>query len=159
MVRALSILGSACTIGAIGLLVIDAERFAVLAVVLLLIAVPVGFVLTLRRGFHMARSVVRDARAFVTGDVQHARLVEVGDPKGIFAPKSRLVLELEGESGSVHRFDHEVPVPFPAAWSYRLGKRLNAPLLGRANLSEMMAFELRREGLQVELARPAPPAS
>ncbi len=155
MIRLLSILGSACTLGGIALLVVDAERFILPAVVLILAAVPIGIFLAIRRAFHTAGNVVRDARAFVTGDVQHARLVEVGDPRGIFFPRSTLVLELEGEDGAVHRFERDVPVPLPAALSYRLGKRLNAPLLRRVDLSELMAFELRREGLKVALGRPA----
>ena len=64
-----------------------------------------------------------------------------------------MVLELEGEDGTAHRFERDVPVPFPAAWSYRLGKRLRLPLVRSTDLDEMIAFELRREGMDVSVGR------
>ncbi|MGH2987336.1 MAG: hypothetical protein ACRDLO_11715 [Solirubrobacterales bacterium] len=130
--------------------------------VLALLAVWISIVLMVRRGYHAARGIVRDAHAFASGDIQHSRLVDVGDPQGILNPESTVVLELEDENGTVHRFDRDVPVPFPMAWSYRLGKRFNLPFLG-TDLGGLMAFELRREGMDVEVnrgdeARPAAPA-
>ncbi len=104
-----------------------------------------------------AREVVGAAKSFVTGDVQHARIAEVGEPEGFFTPSSNLVLELEGEDGAIHRFDREVPVPFPAALAYRLGRRFKLPFVGRKPLTEMMAFELRREGLDIDLNWRPPP--
>ena len=65
----------------------------------------------------------------ISGDIQHARLVGVGEPKGFFTPEATVMLELEGEDGTVHPFERDVPVPFPMAWSYRLGKRFNLPLM------------------------------
>lgn len=148
----LAILGIVAMAGAIGLLALDPSGNAVPAILLLLISAAISAVLALRRGFNMARGIVRDATAFVTGDIQTARLVEVGDPKGLFSPTSNVVLELEGEDGAVHRFDRDVPVPFPAAWSYRIGQRLNIPFLAGSRLTDMMAFELRREGLDVDVS-------
>lgn len=157
MIRSLSIVASVSFVGAIALLVIDPERFAAAAVVLLLISIPLGGLLGLRRGYGKAREIARMAQAFVTGNVQHARIVDVGEPQGLFTPTSNLVLELEGEDGAVHRFDRDVPVPFPLALSYRLGQRFKLPFIGRPGLTEMMAFELRREGLDIDLDwKPSP---
>jgi hypothetical protein len=154
MIRLLTLLGVACFAGAILLVSIDAQANATTALVLALIAVGISIVLMVRRGYHAARGIVRDAHAFASGDIQHARLVEVRDPKGILNPESTVVLELEDENGTVHRFDRDVPVPFPMAWSYRLGKRFNLPFLA-ADLGSLMAFELRREGMDVDVSRGA----
>jgi hypothetical protein len=54
----------------------------------------------------------------------------------------------------VHNFEREIPVPFPMAWSYRIGKRFNLPLM-RTDLSQLMAFELNREGMDVSVGRGA----
>jgi hypothetical protein len=159
MIRALSIAGSACFIGAILLLLIDADRFAITAIVLILLSIPIGIFLGLRRGYMVARDIAGTAKTFVTGNVQHARIAEVGEPKGIFTPSSNLVLELEGEDGAIHRFDREVPVPLPLALSYRLGRRLKLPIIGRKPLTEMMALELRREGLDIDLNWRPPPGA
>jgi hypothetical protein len=79
----------------------------------------------------------------------------VDDPKGVFWPKSALHLELEAEDGTVHPFERDVPVPFFMAWGYRLGKRFNLPLFGRTDLDELVAFQLRREGMKVSVGRPS----
>jgi len=159
VIRVLSIVSTACLVLAVILALIDAERFAVSWILLILVAIPIGIFLGLRRGYLAAREVVGAARSFVTGDVQHARIAEVGEPEGFFTPSSNLVLELEGEDGAIHRFDREVPVPFPAALAYRLGRRFKLPFVGRKPLTEMMAFELRREGLDIDLNwRPPPDA-
>lgn len=157
VIRILSLAGSACLILAFGLLLIDAERFAIAAVVLMLVAIPIGALLGLRRGYQKAREIAGAAQSFVTGNVQHARIAEVGEPEGFFTPTANLVLELEGEDGAIHRFDRDVSVPFPVALSYRLGKRVRLPTIGRSSLTELMAFELRREGLDIDLDWSPPP--
>ena len=53
----------------------------------------------------------------------------MGDPKGILNPESTVTLALEGEDGTVHNFERDVPIPFPVAWSYRFGKRYNLPFI------------------------------
>lgn len=88
--------------------------------------------LALRRGFLTARELAGAARSFVTGDVQHARIAEVGEPQGFFTPSSNRVL-------------------------YRLSRRFRLPIVGRKPLTEMMAFELRREGLDIDLDWRPPP--
>jgi hypothetical protein len=157
MIRVLSIVSSACLALAIILALIDAERYVVSWILLLLVAFGIGAFLGLRRGYKEARKITSAAQSFVTGDVQHARIAEVGEPEGFFTPTANLVLELEGEDGAVHRFDREVPVPFPLALSYRLGRRFKIPIIGREPLTEMMALELRREGLDIDLSWRPPP--
>ena len=162
MIRLLTFVGAACFFGAIALLLADSHDNAVTAIVLILVSLGISLVLGIRSGYNKARGIVRDAQAFVSGDIQHARLVEVGEPKGLINPESTVVLELEGEDGASHRFERDVPVPFPMAWSYRFGRRFKVPFM-TADLNSLMAFELRREGMDVEIgrdaeARPAAPA-
>ena len=153
MIRLLSFLSIACLATAVIILLTSADSDAPIAIVLLLLAFGITTLLGIRRGYHKVRGIVDDARRFVSGDIQEARLVEVGDPSGLFNPESTVVLELEGEDGTRHRFERDVPIPFPVAWSYRLGKRFNVPLVGGTDLSELMAVELRREGMDVSLGR------
>ena len=94
-----------------------------------LAAFGITTLLGIRRGYHKARGIVSDARTLISGDIQHARLVGVGEPKGFFTPEATVMLELEGEDGTVHPFERDVPIPFPMAWSYRIGKRFNLPLM------------------------------
>ena len=152
VIRLLTALGAACFFGAIALLLADSEDNAVIAIALILASLGISLVLGIRSGYHKARGIVRDAQAFASGDIQHARLVEVGDPKGLINPESTVVLELEGEDGTTHRFERDVPVPFPMAWSYRFGRRFKVPFM-TADLNSLMAFELRREGMDVEVGR------
>ena len=63
-----------------------------------------------------------------------------------------MALELEGEDGTVHPFEREIPIPFPMAWSYRLGKRFKLPML-QTDLTQLTAFELKREGMEVTVER------
>ena len=159
IVRSLSLISIACVAVAIGLVVFGDGENTPVVVVLVLAAAGITTLLGIRAGFLKAKSIVSDAQNFIRGNVQHARLIRVDDPKGIFWPKSAMHLELEAEDGTVHPFEREVPVPFFMAWSYRLGKRWNAPFLG-GDLNELMAFQLRREGMKVSVGRPSaqPPA-
>lgn len=158
MTRAVSITASVAFVAALAIFQFASDQ-AALGVVLLLISLLIGAALGVRRGYLKVREVAGHAQAFVTGRVQHARIVEVGEPEGFFNPTSRLVLELEGESGPIHRFDREVPVPFPFALSRRLSRRFRVPFLGNQDLSEYMAFELRREGLDIDLDWRPPPGA
>lgn len=159
IVRTLSALSIACIAVAIGLVVFGDDGNTPVVVVLVLAALGITTLLGIRAGFLKAKSIVSDATNFLRGNVQSARLIQVDDPKGIFWPKSVMHLELEAEDGTTHPFEREVPVPFFMAWSYRLGKRWNAPFLG-GDLSELMVFQLRREGMKVSVGRPSadPPA-
>jgi hypothetical protein len=152
LIRYITLAGTACFVGAIVATSLNHDLLGIaLGLVSLLIAVGLLF----RRLFHAAKDAVNDARAFVSGDVQQARIIEVGDPKGWSNTRSNVVLELEAEDGTRRSFDHDIPVPFFVAWGYRLSKRFKVPLISQANLTELMGIELRREGLDVSLSREA----
>jgi hypothetical protein len=158
LIRVLTLAGIACLAGGV-LLIVTASVPA--GVLLLLIGLLIEGALAVRAAVRRAldavghaRAVVTDARTFFTGDVQHARLVDVGEPHGWFSPAMDVAIELEDAEGGVHRIDREVPVSFPLAWGYRLGKRL--PGLSRINLTEMLAVELKREGRKINVSRPEP---
>jgi hypothetical protein len=155
LIRLLSLLTIACWAAALVLLVTDAEANAAIAVVLILVAVFLSSVLAVRSAYHRARSFVEDARSFLSSDIQQARLVSVGEPSGWFSPSSEVTVELEGSDGKVHSFQRDVPVAFPFAWSYRLGKRLKLPILRNLDPTELMASQLRREGMKLTISRPA----
>ena len=157
IVRTLSALSIACIAAAIALVVFDDDGDRRIVVILVLAAFGITTLLGIRAGYHKVRSVVSDAQSFIRGNVHNARLVGVSEPKGIFWPKSQLQLELEGEDGKVHPFEREVPVPFFMAWGYRLGRRFNLPLMRNIDLDELMAFELRREGMAVSVGRGGAP--
>ncbi len=157
MIRALAIAGTVAFVGAVLLLFADAEGNAIPAVLLILASVAISVFLALRRVVLLARRVVVDAHTFLRGDVQRARLVRIEDPRGIIDTRSPAVLELEGEDGAVHGFERDIPVPFFYAWGYRAAKRL--PFLrtiDQQKLRELVAFELKREGLSVSISRPEP---
>ncbi len=156
MIRLLSLLTFACWAGAVLLVVIDAEGKFGYILVLILIAAALSFVLSARAAYHRARGYVSDARAFISGDIQQARLMSVGEPKGWFSPSSEVTVELEGANGNVHSFSHDLPVPFPFAWSYRLGKRFNLPIISSLDPTALMASQLRREGMTLTVSRPTP---
>jgi hypothetical protein len=154
-VRLLSLAGVICLVLAVILLVNDASGNAGKVVLLLLAFTAISTILAIRAAFHKVRNIARDARAFISGDIQHARLIEVSEPKGIIFTRVNFVLELEGEDGKKHQFDRDVPTPFFTAWAYRLGKRFNLPLLRRFNPTTMLAMEFKREGMSVSVSRPA----
>lgn len=149
MVRVISITATGAFLLGIVLLFVDAGAYVVPAILLILLSVGLGTFLGLRRLYKRVREIVAAVQTFVTGDVRHARIVDVGEPKGFFGPTAETTLEVEGDEGHVHRIVVEMPVPFPAAIGYRLGRRWNLPIIGRRPLSELMAVELRREGLKL----------
>jgi hypothetical protein len=97
VIRALTLLTVACWAGALLLLLTDASGNVGYIVVLILIATALSLFLSARAAYHRARNFVSDARAFLSGDIQQARLVSVGEPKGWFSPASEVTVELEGE--------------------------------------------------------------
>ena len=149
MIRALSITMTGSFVLAFVLLFVDAGKYVVPAILLLLLSMALGAFLAVRRLYVKARDIASAAKTFVTGDVRHARIVDVGEPRGLFGPSSEITLEVQGDGNHVHRIQTAMPVPFPAAWGYRLGRRLNLPIIGRRPLSELMALELKREGLKL----------
>lgn len=159
MVRALSVFATLSLLGGFALAIYASGSGRFGGIALILLAFGIGGLLAARRLYLRVREIVAAVRTFVTGDVRHARIVEVGEPKGFFSPTAETLLEVEGDGGHVHRIDVEMPVPFPAAFGYRLGRRLKLPIIGRRPLSELMALELKREGLKLSAGwRPAPNA-
>src|SRR4051794_41291258 len=104
-VRLLSLVAVVCLAGAVVLLAQDAGGNLGYALLLFLVFALVSAILVLRAAFNKVRRIVSDARAFIAGDIQHARLIEVSDPKGIFFTRVNFVLELEGADAKKHRID------------------------------------------------------
>jgi hypothetical protein len=154
--RYFSILGTIAFFGAI-LIIQFVDGGVAVGVVLLLLAIAIGGLLAVRRMFLKVREVVGQANSFARSDIQHVRIADVGEPEGIFFPKSNVTLEFEGADGNPLRIERELPVPFPAAIAYRLSRRFDLPIVGRRPVTELVAFELRREGLDVDLGRPSRP--
>jgi hypothetical protein len=152
MIRFLSLFSIVCFVGGVVLIATGDGADRTIGLAPLLIAISISIFLALRSMFHKARGLASDARAFLGGDVQQARVIEVGEPTGWFSPSSTLVLELEAEDGTKRQFEHDVPMPLPVALSYRFGKRFK--FARSLDLSSMMAMELRREGLNVSVERP-----
>ena len=63
------------------------------------------------------------------GGPRRLRLVSVGHPQGVIVPTSRITLEVEARDGTKQRFEPELPVPWPYAWTWRLARLLNVPLV------------------------------
>jgi hypothetical protein len=125
--RILALVSFAALVGAIALFGADRE---VPAIVLFFVWLATGLWLLARRLWHAAQGAVSDIRTFASGDVQTARIVSVGDPKGWFNPTSEVVVELEADDGAAKRqLDRDVPIPFFVAWGYRLSKRLKVPFV------------------------------
>ncbi len=157
MIRALSFFAIAAFIAGFAVPILGGS--IVVGIVLVAVACALLTSLAARRIFIRAREIVGAVRTFVTGDVRNARIVDVGEPEGFFAPRAETTLEVEGDDGHVHRIQVEMPIPFPAAIGYRLSRRFKLPIIGRKPLSELMALELRREGLKMSAGwRPAPDA-
>lgn len=76
------------------------------------------------------RAAARQIRSLTGGGgPKRLRLVSVGHPSGVIIPTSRITLEVETKDGSKTTFEPEVPVPWPYAWSWRLARLLNVPLV------------------------------
>jgi len=76
------------------------------------------------------RSFVHDVRrATAGGGPRRLRLVRLGEPRGLIVPAAEVDFEIEAMDGSVNRFRTAVPVPWPAAWTYRLSRKLGIPLV------------------------------
>lgn len=154
MIRLFSLLTIACWGGAILLLATDAESNAVVAIVLILLAAGLSAILAARSAYLRVKGFADDARGFLSGDIQHVRLVSVGDPSGWFTPAAPVTLEFQGADGEPHLWERDIPVPFPYAWGYRLGKRFNVPGLKQLDPTALLATQLRREGVKLTLSRP-----
>ncbi|MGI9021139.1 MAG: hypothetical protein ACR2G3_10565 [Solirubrobacterales bacterium] len=93
------------------------------------------------------RDIAREIREIVSGGgPSRVRLVRVHEPRGLIVPTAELDLEVDARDGSVHEFTTAVPVPWPAAWSYRLARALGVPFVSEVDHS-------KRVGLQVPVPR------
>jgi hypothetical protein len=79
--------------------------------------------------FQLTRAA-RAARSALSGGGPRAvRVTGVGAPEGLILPTSTVSLEVHRKNGTVARFTPEVPVPWPYAWGYRLGRWLGLPVV------------------------------
>ena len=63
------------------------------------------------------------------GGPKRLRLLSVGHPAGVIVPTSRITLEVEARDGTKTKFEPELPVPWPYAWTWRLARLLKVPLV------------------------------
>jgi hypothetical protein len=152
LIRFLSLLSIACLVGAV--LLLASNTHGEVAALLIFGGAILSFLLFVRSAILRVRNFARDAKGFLSGDYQEARLVSISDPKGWFNPTAVATIEFSGADDKSYTWDRDVPVPFPVAWSYRLGKRFNVPGVDQINLSEMLATQLRRQGLKLTVSRP-----
>ena len=145
-------------VGIVGLCAAVAGFFLILGgvevpgTVLILLGLAAQGVVRLIGGVRELRSRVRDIQSLVSGgDPQAGHIVEVGRPKGLFSPRSNVVIEQEDADGSVNRIERTVPVAMPYAIAHLLSRWLKLPLVSDADLGELLEFELRSKGTQVEL--------
>lgn len=79
----------------------------------------------------LGRNIVALAR-IISGDrPRSVALVRVGEPRGLFFPRSEVVLEDETRNGAKVRLNPGVPWPFIVGWAVRLSRRVNIPLVSR----------------------------
>jgi hypothetical protein len=84
----------------------------------------------------------REARRVLSGGGPKVmRLTGVTQPEGVIFPTSAVCLEVEARDRTVVRFAPEIPVPCPYAWGYRLGRRLELPLVSAVD-PERISFDV-----------------
>jgi hypothetical protein len=89
------------------------------------------------------RDAVRQIRRVLGGGgPKLVRLVGVGEPEGILIPTATVTIEVETRTGRKERFEPALPVPWPAAWAYRIARRLGVPLV-RDLKPEKVGFEVK----------------
>jgi hypothetical protein len=90
------------------------------------------------------RSAYRGARrATQGGGPKLVRLARVREPQGLILPAAELDIEIEKEDGTIETFSVPIPVPWPAAWSYRLARALGVPLVSSLGSEEPIGVSLR----------------
>lgn len=91
----------------------------------------------------MLKANAADAKAIADGGgPARVELVKLGKPKGLVFTGSEVIVDVTTRDGSVVRIESEIPVPFPYAWAYRVGRKLNVPVV-RAVDPENFAFEFK----------------
>ena len=88
------------------------------------------------------RSLARDVRrAAGGGGPKRLRLTRLGEPRGLILPAAQVEFEIEAMDGSRSTFRTALPVPWPAAWTYRLARRLGVPLVSDID-HDRIAFQV-----------------
>jgi hypothetical protein len=89
------------------------------------------------------RSVVRNARrAAGGGGPRLVRIARVRQPKGLILPTAELDIEVVTRKGTTETFTAPVPVPWPAAWTYRLARALGAPVVSSLGPEEEIGLSV-----------------
>lgn len=98
----------------------------------------------------MLKANAADAKAIADGGgPARVELVELSRPKGLVFTGSEVIVDVTTRDGTVVRIESEIPVPFPYAWAYRIGRRLKLPVV-RAVDPESIAFEFRIPFVQAD---------
>ena len=76
------------------------------------------------------RRIIRDTHSVASnGGPSRIRLKGIGRPRGWILPGVTLDLEVVGRDGKVTEIHPEIPVPWPAAWGYRVADWLGVPIV------------------------------
>lgn len=90
------------------------------------------------------RSAVSRARSVAEGGGPSlVRLARIREPHGLLLPTAEIDVDIEKKDGSVESFTAQIPVPWPAAWSYRLTRALNVPVVSALQPEEPIGLSLR----------------
>ena len=90
------------------------------------------------------RSLVRDVRRATSGGGPRlVRVARIREPQGIVLPAAEIDIELVAKDGSVESFTAPIPVPWPAAWTYRLARALGVPVVSSLGKEEQVGLSLR----------------
>jgi hypothetical protein len=90
------------------------------------------------------RSMVQSVRrASEGGGPRLVRIARVRQPSGVLLPTAEVDIEVESRDGSVETFTAPIPVPWPAAWTYRLARALGAPVVSSLEAEEAIGLSLR----------------
>ena len=88
------------------------------------------------------RPALRELRSLgPRGGPKVLRVLKVGSPHGLLVPTVEAVVEVEAHDGTKSVFEPLVPLPFLAAWGYRIGHALHLPLIKKLEPS-MLEFEM-----------------
>ena len=79
------------------------------------------------------------------GGPRRIQVRHVSKPKGIIAPTSDVVLDVEARDGTVTEIQTFVPVPWPLTWTWRIGRALHLPVLSKLD-PERVRFALNVPG-------------
>ncbi len=76
------------------------------------------------------RELVRQLRVVRRhGGPKRVEVLSVAEPRGILAPFSEVLMDVESKDGTVTRVEAPVPIAWPYAWGYRVAKKLKLPII------------------------------